>query len=60
MAPSCVLGWFLGLYALLASFLFESPRLPSAGEWGIIAALLAVVCTGFSCTLQPIASESYR
>ncbi len=51
-----VLGMgFLGLYALLASFLFESPRLPqTGGEWGIIAAL-AVVCTGFGYTLQPIA-----
>ncbi len=51
-----VLGMgFLGLYALLASFLFESPRLPqTGGEWGIIAAL-SVVCTGFGYTLQPIA-----
>ena len=48
---------FLGLFALLASFLFESPRLPQTGsEWGIIAAL-AVVCTGFGYTLQPVAQS---
>ena len=48
---------FLGLYALIASCLFESPRLPQTGsEWGIIAAL-AVVCTGFGYTLQPVAQS---
>ena len=48
---------FLGLYALIASFLFEAPRLPqTGGEWGIIAAL-AVVCTGFGYTLQPVAQS---
>lgn len=48
---------FLGLYALIASFIFEAPRLPQTGsEWGIIAAL-AVVCTGFGYTLQPVAQS---
>ena len=48
---------FLGLYALIASCLFESPRLPQTGsEWGVIAAL-AVVCTGFGYTLQPVAQS---
>ncbi len=48
---------FLGLYALIASFIFEMPRLPQTGsEWGIIAAL-AVVCTGFGYTLQPVAQS---
>ncbi len=48
---------FLGLFALIASFLFESPRLPqTGGEWGIILAL-AVVCTGFGYTLQPVAQS---
>ena len=48
---------FLGLYALVASFIFEMPRLPQTGsEWGIIAAL-AVVCTGFGYTLQPVAQS---
>ena len=48
---------FLGGYALLASLLFESPRLPQTGsEWGIILAL-AIVCTGFGYTLQPVAQS---
>ena len=48
---------FLGLFALMASFIFETPRLPQTGsEWGIIAAL-AVVCTGFGYTLQPVAQS---
>ena len=48
---------FLGLFALLASFLSEAPQLPRTGsEWGIIAAL-AVVCTGFGYTLQPVAQS---
>ena len=35
----------------------KSPRLPQTGsEWGIIAAL-AVVCTGFGYTLQPVAQS---
>lgn len=48
---------FLGLFSLLASCLFSSPRLPQTGsEWGIILAL-AVVCTGFGYTLQPVAQS---
>lgn len=46
---------FLGLFSLLGSLLFESPRLPDTPqEWGIIL-VLAVVCTGFGYTLQPVA-----
>ncbi len=48
---------FLGAYALVGSLLFESPRLPQTGnEWGIILAL-AIVCTGFGYTLQPVAQS---
>ena len=48
---------FLGLFSLLASCLFSSPRLPQTGsEWGIIL-VLAVVCTGFGYTLQPVAQS---
>ena len=48
---------FLGTYALIASLLFESPRLPqTSSEWGIILAL-AIVCTGFGYTLQPVAQS---
>ena len=48
---------FLGAYALVGSLLFETPRLPQTGsEWGIILAL-AIVCTGFGYTLQPVAQS---
>lgn len=48
---------FLGAYALVGSLLFEAPRLPQTGsEWGIILAL-AIVCTGFGYTLQPVAQS---
>lgn len=47
----------LGLFALLASFMLESPRLPSSAvEWGSVL-MLAVVCTGFGFTLQPVAQS---
>lgn len=48
---------FLGFFALLASLLTETPRLPqTGGEWGIILAL-ALVCTCFGYTLQPVAQS---
>lgn len=48
---------FMGFFALLAAFIFETPRLPSGGiEWALILAL-AVVCTGFGFTLQPVAQN---
>ena len=48
---------FLGFYALIASCIFETPRLPNTGaEWSIILAL-AVVCTGFGYTFQPVAQS---
>ena len=47
----------LGVAALGASWLFETPRLPGSGtEWGAIL-VLAVVCTGFGFTLQPVAQS---
>lgn len=47
----------IGLLGLVSTLLFESPRLPQGGgEWhGILA--LAVVCTGFGFTLQPVAQR---
>ena len=47
----------IGALSLAASFLTETPRLPAGGmEWlGIV--LLAVVCTGFGFTLQPVAQS---
>ena len=47
----------IGVLSLAASLLLESPRLPSGTlEWtGIL--MLAVVCTGFGFTLQPLAQS---
>ena len=43
--------------ALLAACCFETPRLPQTGmEWGMVLAL-AIVCTGFGFTLQPVAQS---
>lgn len=46
---------FIGLFSLAASFIFETPRLPSGGtEWGAVLAL-AIICTCFGFTFQPVA-----
>ena len=47
----------IGALSLISSFLTESPRMPSGtAEWiGIL--MLAVVCTGFGFTLQPVAQS---
>lgn len=48
---------FIGLFSLAASLLLESPQIPTeAGTWGAIA-VLAVICTGFGFTLQPVAQK---
>lgn len=48
---------FLGFFALIASFLLGTPRLPAtATEWGSIL-FLALICTGFGYTLQPVAQS---
>lgn len=48
---------FMGLFALAASFLTETVRLPSSSvEWSCIL-ILAVVCTCFGFTLQPVAQK---
>lgn len=47
--------FFMGVYALALSLIFEQPRLPETGtEWGCVLAL-AIVCTSFGYTLQPVA-----
>lgn len=47
----------LGVLALIAACCFETPRLPQTGmEWGMVLAL-AIVCTGFGFTLQPVAQS---
>lgn len=48
---------FMGLFSMIASFLTESPRLPQGGrEWTVIL-LLALVCSCFGFTLQPVAQK---
>ena len=48
---------FIGLFGLIASFLVETPRLPAGGvEWGSIL-MLALVCTCFGYTFQPVAQR---
>ena len=47
----------MGVLSLAASFLFETPRLPQTGrEWGMILAL-ALVCSCFGFTFQPVAQR---
>lgn len=48
---------FIGLFALVAAFVFEAPRLPSSGgEWAVVL-VLALVCSGFGFALQPLAQS---
>ena len=47
----------IGMLSLILSFMFEQPSLPKTGrEWGLILAL-AVICSGFGFTLQPVAQR---
>ena len=47
----------MGMLALIATTLFESPRLPATGlEWGAVL-WLTVVCSGFGFTFQPVAQS---
>ncbi len=48
----------MGVLAFIATFLFETPRLPATGmEWGAVL-WLTIVCSGFGFTFQPVA-QSY-
>ena len=48
---------FIGLFGLSAAFLFEIPSLPqSAAQWGAVV-YLALVCSCFGFTLQPVAQR---
>lgn len=51
---------FLGLYALVCACLFEVPRLPANGREWMMILMLALVCTGFGYTLQPVAQSHTR
>lgn len=47
----------IGALALFSSLLLEQPRLPAGGsEWSMVLAL-ALVCSGFGFTLQPVAQR---
>lgn len=47
----------MGLLGLAASFIFEAPHLPQNGsEWAMLLAL-AVLCTAFGFTVQPVAQK---
>ena len=47
----------MGLMGLAASFLFEMPHLPQNGsEWFMLLAL-AILCTAFGFTIQPVAQK---
>ena len=48
---------FAGLYGLIASFVFETPALPSdAAQWGAVLGL-ALVCSAFGFVMQPVAQR---
>ena len=48
---------FVGVFCMLGAVVFETPRLPQGvTEWGVIV-LLAVICTAFGFTLQPLAQR---
>ena len=48
---------FIGLFGMLAAFIFEDIRLPQSGtEWGAILSL-AIICSGVGFTLQPLGQK---
>lgn len=47
----------MGFLCLAASFIFETPHMPQGSSEWIMIVILAVVCTGFGFTLQPVAQR---
>ena len=47
----------IGALGMIASFLFEQPTLPQGQTSWLMVIYLAVVCTGFGFTLQPVAQS---
>jgi len=48
---------FMGVFAVIGTFIFETPRMPETStEWGAIA-FLVLVCSCFGFTLQPLAQK---
>ena len=57
LAAGIVQVCVIGVLSLTSGIIFEEPRLPSGTlEWSAII-MLAVVCTGFGFTLQPVAQS---
>jgi drug/metabolite transporter (DMT)-like permease len=48
---------FMGLFSLAAAFFLETPRLPQSGAEWVSILVLAIVCSGFGFTLQPVAQS---
>ena len=48
---------FMGLMGLIASFIFETPHLPQTGGQWLALAALALLCTAFGFTMQPVAQK---
>ena len=47
----------IGALSIAASFLTETPRLPAGGMEWLAILMLAIVCSGFGFTLQPVAQS---
>lgn len=48
---------FMGLFNIVTAFLLETPKLPEIPQtWGVLL-FLAIVCSGFGFTLQPLAQS---
>lgn len=47
----------MGLLSLAASFALEAPVMPTGGTQWLLIIILALVCTGFGFTLQPVAQS---
>jgi len=48
---------FMGLMGILASFFVETPHLPDGGSQWIMLLALAILCTAFGFTIQPVAQR---
>ena len=50
----------MGFLSLLLSLIFETPRLPANGSEWMMILLLALVCSVFGFTLQPVAQKGIK
>ncbi len=47
----------MGILSLIATLIFETPKLPSGGNQWFAFGYLILICTGFAFTLQPVAQS---